>query len=272
MKRMVCLGDSFTEGMVDVRRADGHFTGWADRVALALARHAERTGGGPLEYANLAVRGKLLDQVVAEQLEAALGMRPDLVTFHAGPNDVLRPGTDFEDLMDRYEAAVATLAGEVDRVVLFTSLTRAGGSGWMADRLESRFARFNGRVREVAARHRCLLVDDEGVTALADRRFWGMDRLHLNEHGHARVAANVLATLGVTDPEILGGPVGWWTQPLPPAQPASRRDALAGDMRWLGTHLVPWFVRRLRGVSSGDGRTAKEPVPRIVSASGLGMR
>lgn len=265
--RLVCLGDSFTEGMVDVRRPDGHFTGWADRVAEGLARHAARTGGEPVEYANLAVRGKLLDQVVAEQLEPALAMRPDLVTFHAGPNDVLRPGADHAALLARYEAAVARLRGTGARVVLFTSLGRAGGSGRLADRLEARFRQFNDGVRAVAARQGCVLVDDEAVVALTDRRFWGVDRLHLNELGHARVAANVLACLGVGDPEILGGPPGWWEVPLPPAAPVSRRDALRADVEWTRVHLVPWVGRRLRGVSSGDGLAAKDPALRPVAGA-----
>lgn len=264
---MVCLGDSFTEGMSDVRRGDGHHTGWADRVALGLARHAAATGAPPVHYANLAVRGKLLDQVVAEQLEAGLALQPDLVTFHAGPNDVLRPGTDPAGLVARYEAAVARLAGQAPTVVLFTSLSRAGGSGRLADRLEARFAAFNREVRQVADRNGCLLVDDEAVTALTDRRFWDLDRLHLNELGHARVAANVLATLGITDPAILGGPVGWWARPLPPARPVPRRAALAADARWVREHLGPWLLRRLRGVSSGDGMSAKDPVLREVGLS-----
>ncbi|MDH5277709.1 MAG: SGNH/GDSL hydrolase family protein, partial [Actinomycetota bacterium] len=43
--------------MCDEVDADGRFLGWADRVAVALAQ-VEST----FTYANLAVRGKLLDQ------------------------------------------------------------------------------------------------------------------------------------------------------------------------------------------------------------------
>ena len=56
--RLVCVGDSFTEGVADDVRPDGEHLGWSDRVATALARTQA------VEYANLAVRGKLLDQVV----------------------------------------------------------------------------------------------------------------------------------------------------------------------------------------------------------------
>ena len=47
------------------------------------------------------------------------------------------------------------------------------------------------------------------------------------------------------------------------AMPAPRtwRAARASDAAWVRTHLAPWVVRRLRGVSSGDGVTAKRPVP-----------
>src|SRR5258705_1588585 len=82
----VAMGYSFTEGMNDAY-PDGTFRGWADLVAARLALDS----GPDFGYANLAIRGRLLDQVVAEQLEPTLAMRPDLVSFAAGGNDVLRP-------------------------------------------------------------------------------------------------------------------------------------------------------------------------------------
>ena len=264
MTRLVCLGDSFTEGMCDDPRPDGRYLGWSDRVAWGLARADLPAFPAPVEYANLAVRGKLLDQVVAEQIEPALALHPDLITFHGGANDVLRPRTEGAALYRRYEAAVARLVASGATVVLFTSLTRTGGTGRIADRLDAGFREFYDNVRAVARRYGCVLVDDEAVTALSDRRFWAPDRLHLNEAGHARVAANVLASLGVTDPDVLGGPSGWWEQPLPPADPSRRRDALGEDLRWVRVHLVPWIGRRIRGVSSGDGVLPKDPVPRPI--------
>ena len=93
----VALGDSFTEGLDDPYLADdqstpvgpaagkgaGDFRGWADRLAEYLAEsHAPR-----LRYANLAIRGRRIDQVVEEQVPMALEMKPDLVSFAAGVND-----------------------------------------------------------------------------------------------------------------------------------------------------------------------------------------
>jgi lysophospholipase L1-like esterase len=211
----------------------------------------------PVEYANLAVRGKLFDQIMADQVPTAMELGFDVVTFHAGGNDVLRRGTDLDDLFARYDAAVADLQGQ-GQVLAFTCLTRAGGSGRLADFLAERFATFNTNVREVADRHGAILVDLERIEALSDRRFWDGDRLHLNPEGHKRVAAAVLDALGHDTGD-------WWQQPLPPRSRSRMRD-LTGDLAWVQGHFVPWLWRRARGVSSGDGRVAKDASMRLVKA------
>lgn len=248
----VALGDSFTEGLEDDLGPEGRHLGWADRVAAALA-----TRDGGLRYANLAVRGRLLDQVVAEQVPTALALGPDLVSFHAGPNDVLRPGRDVDAVVARYADAVAGLRAAGVQVLLFTVIERAGGTGRTAARLAARFARFNTGVRRAAADTGALVVDVGSVPALQDRRLWNEDRLHLAPEGHARVAAAVLDVLEVTDPDLLGGPAGWWREPLVAGVPPGRRADLVADVRWVRRHLTPWVLRRLRGRSSGDGLSPK---------------
>jgi lysophospholipase L1-like esterase len=249
----VALGDSFTEGMQDELGPDGRHIGWADRVAAAIA-----TSTGGLRYANLAIRGRLLDQVVAEQLPVALELAPDLVSFHAGPNDLLRPrGPAVADVLAHYDAAVARLRSAGPDVVLFTVLERAGGTGRTADGLAARFRRFNDGVRATAERHGAVLVDIGPVPALHDRRLWHEDRLHLSPEGHARVAAAVLEALGLDGPALLGGEPGWWRLPLPPGPPPRRSTDLVADVRWVRRHFLPWLGRRVRGVSSGDGMLPK---------------
>src|SRR6202046_3943983 len=82
----VAIGDSFTEGLNDAAPGGG-YRGWADRLG-GLVR-GEHPG---LQYANLAVRGKLVRQIVAEQVPAAIAMSPGLVSLAAGGNDIIRPG------------------------------------------------------------------------------------------------------------------------------------------------------------------------------------
>src|SRR5437588_6279714 len=98
------VGDSFTEGMSDAL-PDGTYRGWADLLA---ARLAARTPG--FRYANLAVRGKLIGQIVDEQTGPAAAMGADLVTLVGGLNDVLRPTCDVASVCARLEAAVTRLA------------------------------------------------------------------------------------------------------------------------------------------------------------------
>ena len=83
--RYVAMGDSQTEGVGDGDDVTG-LRGWADRLAERLA-----IGNPGLQYANLAVRGRLAAQVHTEQLGPALALRPDLATVFAGVNDLLRP-------------------------------------------------------------------------------------------------------------------------------------------------------------------------------------
>ena len=56
----VALGDSFTEGVGDPHPGSPNgLRGWADHVAVALAQH-----NPDLRYANLAVRGRRMDEIL----------------------------------------------------------------------------------------------------------------------------------------------------------------------------------------------------------------
>ncbi|MFI5060451.1 MAG: hypothetical protein ACHP7F_03315 [Actinomycetales bacterium] len=68
--RYVALGDSITEGLCDA--APGHpsgWLGWADRLAAILDGDA-RLAGHPFEFANLAVRGRRIGDVVGDRSRA----------------------------------------------------------------------------------------------------------------------------------------------------------------------------------------------------------
>ncbi len=242
----VAVGDSFTEGMCDDLLPDGHYQGWADRVAARLAAEQPQS---PFRYANLAVRGKLIGQIHDEQVPGAAAMQGELVTLAGGLNDVLRPGCDVarvEELLGR--SATALLASGAT-VVMFTSTDptrRMAGSA----RLLPAVLRMKAFVEGLGADPRVAVVDLFSAPCFDDRRLWAEDRLHLSPEGHRRVAEAVL--------EALGRPAGFdWRAPLPPAPPRGRTEKLRSDLRWLGNHLGPWIVRRLTGRSSGDGRAPK---------------
>lgn len=241
----VAIGDSFTEGLDDWR-ADGTPRGWADRVAERLA--SARPG---LRYANLAVRGKLLDQIVADQIPVAQRLRPDLVAFSAGGNDIIRFSCDTDDLARRFDAALGRIAATGARVIVFTGFD-LGRMHPLIRRLRGRVACYNESMRASAERHGSSVVDLWGMTPLTDPRSWGRDRLHLTAEGHRRVALRVLETLGVPVAED-------WRAPLPTPEPTPWRTRQQEDLRWLRECVMPYLRGRLQGRPTGDGFTPKRP-------------
>lgn len=242
----VAVGDSFTEGMDDPY-PDGTYRGWADLVATRLAAEA----GPDFRYANLAIRGRLFPDVVANQVPEAVAMKPDLISFAAGGNDVLRRTFDPDALVARFDDVVRELRSGGADVILFRFadvMARLPGQRLVAPRVQL----LNQAVGETAERHGAILVDLYADDTYLNPMLWSTDRLHLSPAGHRRVAAQVLGALGVgCDDEWLLVP----ERPLPKPWLAARAD----DLRWAGQHLAPWIKRRLTGRSSGDTVTAKRP-------------
>jgi lysophospholipase L1-like esterase len=240
----VALGDSFTEGIGDPY-PDGTHQGWADRFARYLAA----TSPG-LAYANLAIRGKLLGQVIDEQVPAAVRVEPDLVSIAAGGNDLLRPSADPDALAAEFERAVAALRAAGSAVMLFTGFDPAGFP--LIRLIRGKTAAYNAQLRQIAQRYDCLHVDLWSMKVLADQREWCLDRLHLSPDGHRRVALRACEVAGVPAPAD-------WREPLPPQPSPGWLTARRRDVLWARTYAAPWLSRRLRGVSSGDGLVPKRP-------------
>ncbi|MFE1249857.1 SGNH/GDSL hydrolase family protein [Streptomyces sp. NPDC058766] len=241
---LVALGDSFTEGMSDVL-PDGTYRGWADLLA---ARLAARSPG--FRYANLAVRGKLIRQIVEEQVDVAAAMRADVVTLVGGLNDTLRPKCDMGRVRGLLEEAVEKLAPSCKQLVLMRS---PGRQGPVLERFRPRMEELFACVDELAARHDAIVVDLYGAPSLADPRMWDVDRLHLTAEGHRRVAEAVWQALG-HDPEDAE-----WRTPLAATLPPGWVMRRVADARFARQHLLPWIGRRLTGRSSGDGLRPKRP-------------
>jgi lysophospholipase L1-like esterase len=251
--RYVAIGDSFTEGIgdPDPQSVGGH-RGWADRVAETLADRTDTDFG----YANLAVRGRLLGQIIDEQADAAVALGPDLITVSAGGNDIIRPGSDPDALAERYDRMIGTLRRDGATVVLFTGPDV--GMTPVLGMVRGKTAIYNEHLQAIALKHGALVTNLWALRVLRDPRMWAADRLHHSPLGHATVAAAVLDTLGVA--HELGAAV---PEPLA-ARPW--REARAEDLGWAREYLVPWVVRRVRGTSSGDGITAKRTSVQPIAA------
>src|ERR1700722_2841509 len=114
IRSYIALGDSFTEGLNDPTAIGGGYRGWADRFAGPPAN--AQPG---LCYANLAVRGKTLGQVVDEPVPQTIAFRPDRVSLAAGRRDVLRPGSDPDVLAEAFDEVIRALQGAGCPVLMF---------------------------------------------------------------------------------------------------------------------------------------------------------
>ena len=247
LSQFIALGDSLTEGLSD-KYPDGTYRGWADRVADEMSKHST-----DFRYANLAVRGKLIEQVVSEQLQSALPwMRQPqtLVTFHAGANNVLRPKFEPEKVFETYQNAVAKISETGAKLLLFTVREVGEPKTKTQHYWNQRFGPFNENVKQVAHQFGATVMDANSREVFGDPRMLAADRLHLSSEGHRRVAAAVLSAIDLPHDSD-------WQDEMPPIRQAPAPIRAIGSVAWGVGFLVPWAARRITGKSSGDGRTAK---------------
>lgn len=247
--RFLALGDSITEGLSD-KAPGGGYRGWADRVADELANHH-----ADFRYANFAVRGKLLEQIIQEQLPVALTLitaETTLLSFHAGANNILRPSVDIDKVNALYRDTVHRISATGAQLVLFTIREINDPATALERKWNERFIPFNNNIRDVAGSLNAILIDANLSPALGDRRMLAADRLHLSSEGHRRMAAAVLSSLQLPHDED-------WLEPLPPLPKVLPILESVKTVGWAGLFVIPWLIRRALGKSSGDRRVAKYP-------------
>lgn len=235
--RYVALGDSFTEGIGDPDPASRNgLRGWADHVAAVLAQRNPDFG-----YANLAVRGRTMDEILADQIQTAVMLEPDLVTIHAGMNDLLSLRTDIDAMMAKYADGLKTLQQTGARVLTFTAADV--GTVPLFRRLRGRAAIYNELLRGIADDLGLQLIDFWRFAEFRDPRLWDGDRVHLSPLGHERMAAKVLDALTISHQLTTASAA--LLASSPPV-----RDFRA-NLRWAAAFAAPWVGRRLRRVTPG---------------------
>jgi lysophospholipase L1-like esterase len=244
--RYVALGDSTTEG-IDDPRPDGGYRGWADRLSEQLA-----LANPDFRYANLAVRGRRIPQVHAEQLGPALALEPDLVTVVAGLNDVLHRRYDPAATAGHLEAMLSELRAAGATAATFT-LPDLSPVVPLARIVRARLDAYNEAMFEIGERTGAIVFDLASAPITRDPRSFSVDRLHASALGHERIAAGMCEALG------LPGSDSAWAEALPARARRGPHTIVAAEVVWAQRHLTPWLVRRVRGRSSGDGRFPKAP-------------
>ncbi|ORB75948.1 lysophospholipase [Mycobacterium scrofulaceum] len=245
-RRYVAIGDSQTEGLWDGDDVVG-LLGFADRLAAMV----DSVYPG-LHYANLAIRGKRIGDVLYEQVPPALAMRPDLITVCVGMNDVIQPGRSFGPALLDLEYLYAALARSGATVVT-TTFPNVAQFLPLGRLVSGRLARINAAITGAAERYGFGLVDLYNAPSMRELDTWAIDRVHASSKGHMLFAAAAAEALNLP-----GSNHDWAYGSLD----ARRRSVTAGayeQLRWTQDSFFPWIWRRLRGLSSADGREPKRP-------------
>jgi len=251
--RYVAIGDSQTEGLWDGDDDKG-LRGFADRLAEIVDGHYPG-----LTYANLAVRGRRIRDLLDDQLPHALQMKPDLVTVCIGMNDVTRPGPYFDGALAELEDLHAQLAlsGATVVTTTFPDLAKILPIGRI---LGARVLRINAEIRRAADWYDFRLVDLYKAPSMTHPDTWSADRVHGSADGHARFAAAAAEALNLP-----GSNHDWAEVGGAPVRQTLRTLAYSQAL-WTQNMLMPWLWRHVRGRSAGDGRGPRRPRLEAVAA------
>jgi lysophospholipase L1-like esterase len=175
--RYVALGDSYTIGTAVASPAER----WPDQLVAAL-------GGEPPAFelvANLAVNGYTSGDVIAVELPALDGLRPDFASLLVGVNDVVQDVSEavyqrnaeriLDDLLLRLPPDRILTVATPDYTV-----TPRGADYGDPGAQAAGIRRNNGILRDAAARHGIAWVDihDLSLRAAHDRSLVADDGLH----------------------------------------------------------------------------------------------
>lgn len=263
-KRIVTIGDSVNEGLwdpvdtsLDMTKYENQMAhpntplfGWADRLAGHISRRRVDAGLSPVEYASLAIRGKLIRNIVEVQLPQALKLHPDLLIMDGGGNDILRPGASVERVL-KYIAYGLEQARQSGADVIYCLANQPQISS-----VRGAAADYTARLHSLLQRYDCYEVDVWDYSNMVDPRLWSQDMIHPSPECHERVAQIALIGLGLgADPAWANGQL---RAPLPPLT-RTLASRLRRNQKWMHDYAYPWVGRRLTGTSSGDGRQGKRP-------------
>lgn len=241
----VAIGDSLSEGLGDFTfNLDRSYNGWTDRLACILAKEAQDLGY-EFQYANLALRGSKLSKIMERQLQHSLRLQPDLVTVMAGSNDLMSKPEKLPELREIFRDGIHQLLAAGCDVVVANTINPIHLKVFKP--LRYRAERFSEMIGEVANEFDVPVLDVYGIENFAELMFWAEDMVHFSGHGHIKVANQAAKLLDLRyrfvelDPQEL--------------TPISR--GVVETVTWVTKDVLPFFQRKLRGVTSGDGLDPK---------------
>ena len=253
----VAIGDSLSEGLGDFSFLERRVhSGWTDRFATLLAMDAE-LDGREFKYANLAIRGANIRAIMGSQLERALLLKPDLVSVMAGQNDFFCKAEDLPELERVFREGIQKLLDAGCQVIVSNTINPIHLVVFR--RLARLASTMTEMIERVAKQLNVPIHDVHRIDSLSDIRYWAEDMVHFSGPGHIKVANKAADILQLRYRQSEFDDCEIW---IP-------KRGLIGTSRWVVVHVIPFMVRRMRGVTSGDGLEPK--LPELTSFRGIAL-
>lgn len=241
----IAIGDSLTEGLGDFDFAVSRFgCGWADRLAELLARSAHEAGES-FKYANFALRGSSMFDILTAQLEDAIALKPDLVTIMAGANDFMRSKKTHPQLKALLRGAIVRLRNEGVHVVVANTVNPTHVPLFRPILHKAR--KMSELINSVADEYQVPILDIFQIKEFRHLELWCDDRVHFSGHGHIKIANHAASLLSLEH--------GYEEQSLDEIVGPDR--SLRAKLAWVIRDVMPYVARRIKGVTSGDGLEPK---------------
>jgi lysophospholipase L1-like esterase len=253
----VAIGDSLSEGLGDFSFLERRVhSGWTDRFATLLAMDAE-LDGREFKYANLAIRGANIRAIMGSQLERALLLKPDLVSVMAGQNDFFCKAEDLPELERVFREGIQKLLDAGCQVIVSNTINPIHLVVFR--RLARLASTMTEMIERVAKQLNVPIHDVHRIDSLSEIRYWAEDMVHFSGPGHIKVANKAADILQLRYRQSEFDDCEIW---IP-------KRGLYGTSRWVVVHVIPFMVRRMRGVTSGDGLEPK--LPELTSFRGIAL-
>lgn len=241
----VALGDSLTEGLGDFDFEISRFgCGWADRLAELMARQAKEAGES-FKFANLALRGSSMLQILTSQLEDALKLNPDVVTIMAGANDFMRPKSTHPHLKALMRGAIERLHNQGCHVVIANTVNPVHLAIFRP--MSHKAKAMSELIEDVAAEYGVPVLNVFEIKEFKHIQLWCEDLVHFSGYGHIKIANKAARLLNIDH--------GFDELSLEEMQGPELGFKAKG--RWIVRDVVPYLVRRVKRTSSGDGLEPK---------------
>jgi acyl-CoA thioesterase I len=175
----VALGDSTGAG---VGANEGGYVARLFKRILAVRPGSKLT--------NLCVSGATTEDVLREQLEAAVRLKPNFITLGVGINDISH-GIDIEVFTQNYNRILERLTSETDAVIVIINIPDVSSAPRIPspfrNEYHDRIVRFNQKLGEIAARYGVTIFDVYSVTHEQLPRhpeFFSNDGFHPSDKGY----------------------------------------------------------------------------------------